>query len=255
MNAKERLIDDIPCEGNRVRSASDASLSSSDRPHELRRRTGNFQFPAARRQDSAIERARSRSVVTPRNTDDGRNSDSSDSDDELDISEQRGHVQGLLSRQSRERNESNISSNAKMIATTSNIASYLANRNGIAIAEKLSRFVISTPCGDELKLDCNDYFVVNFRNVKTTPKVGGNRFVHPLDEGKTKITFFCRSRGHLLRMFTAATKAMMAKENPDGHEDFVSESVVEYIVGNEDCHLKESLAQYRNRLLVDERGK
>ena len=44
MNAKERLIDDIPCEGNRVRSASDASLSSSDRPHELRRRTGNFNF-------------------------------------------------------------------------------------------------------------------------------------------------------------------------------------------------------------------
>ena len=79
--------------------------------------------------------------------------------------------------------DSNISSNRNKIAMTSNILSHLVNRNGIAIAEKLSHFVMSTPCGNELKLDCNDYFVVNFRNFKTAPKVSGNRFVHPLDEG------------------------------------------------------------------------
>ena len=75
------------------------------------------------------------------------------------------------------------------IRTTSHIASKLAIDNSMAIAKQLSRFVASTPCGEMMKCDWNDYFLVHFRNVKTAAKADHPKSVQPLYEGGTKITF------------------------------------------------------------------
>lgn len=240
-----------PHENSQIRSVSDASLASRSSMNFSQQSAGARERTC--RHISSVESTRTRS----RSQSQERMEMEIDNSEDEDGEENRGHGDGFFSMQMNEEDVNgderaaeyvgtSTSTTTHTIPTTKHVASKAALQRGVQIAQKLANFVDFTPTCDKLKRDCNDFFLVNYRNVKSTSKRGGDRTVHPLEGNKRILTIFCRSRLHFLRMFDATIRATMAAEDPDKNSELCPLHECKYVFGTEEKSLKDSLSLNSN---------
>ena len=239
----------------RERSVSDASLASNARARSRQRTTAGYN--STRTSTSTSTSASATASRTRSGSNGTRQDDSMEIDEESveeDTVEESGHLSGFFSTAGVLVEEDVMPGGPKKATTTSHVGSKVALERGVLIAHRLASYVELTPTGNDMKRDCNDFFLVNFRNVKSTTVKGGDRNVHPLEDDKKIVTVFCRSQLHFLRMLNATVKATMVAEDPDTNAERFHLYEHEYVVGTEELSLKDALTQYKTRLLYESRG-
>ena len=170
-------------------------------------------------------------------------------EDELGISHEQGifHDEGLPGTE----NSTRVGTRKKKTSVPKHLASSKVLDSQKALLSKLVQFVKMTPSGNDIRKDANDILVVNIRTIKLTgsSQTAGCSTV-PLDDGKTIVSVFSRSRLHFLRIMEALVKATL------GHESDVNTNRAEYgrmfeckyIVGDDGLSLEDAINNYHDEL-------
>ena len=94
----------------------------------------------------------------------------------------------------------------------------------------MDRFIKDTNSSNAIMDSCNDLLLVHVRNVCQTPNKSGYAKFQSLEDEKTIVSIFARSKGHCIKMIRALIMSQIQEDKDNSCNNEIGEKILNAII-------------------------